>query len=52
MEADILSEHFGSPEVSKGFAAKLKNVAEGKLPHSSTILASLCQKLAEKAPRG
>lgn len=48
MEVNILSEHFNSPEVLKAFPAKFKSVAEGKLPHSSTILTSLFQKLAEK----
>jgi hypothetical protein len=49
MEVNILSEHFNSPEVSKAFPAKFKGVTEGKLPHSSTILTSLFQKLAKKA---
>ena len=49
MEVKILNENFNSPEVSKVFPAKIKSMAEGKLSHSSAIVTSLFQKMAEKA---
>jgi hypothetical protein len=52
MEMNILCQHYDSPEVLKAFPAKMKRVAEGELPHSATILASLFKNLAPKAPSG
>jgi len=50
MDVNILCQHYDSAEVLKAFPAKMKRVAEGELPHSATILASLCQNLAKKTP--
>jgi hypothetical protein len=49
MQVDILcAQHYGAPAVSNAFARMMGPVADGELPHSAAVLASIFAKLAAK----